>query len=105
MTEIVAWVLVALLLGLLLFSLLRRDPVDPDPEPAPSPSTESPEQLIVERMREGVVVVGPSLTPILANEAARSMLGFAPKTLPPTLRSDEIVSLTRRAMAENTALE
>ncbi len=56
-------------------------------------------------MREGVIVLNETLTPILANDAARSILGLAPDSLPVRLRSDEMLSLARRAVAERQITE
>ncbi len=106
MSETVAWVLVAMLLAVCTVLFLKRgqnhEPAEAVEETPPSTL---PENQIVERMREGVVVVNETLTPVLANEAARAMLGFAPKTLPATLRSDEMISMARRAIAEGAPIE
>ncbi|MEA2447304.1 MAG: two-component system, OmpR family, sensor histidine kinase SenX3, partial [Actinomycetota bacterium] len=60
---------------------------------------------IVDRMGEGVVVLSDSLTPLMANPAARSMLGLPPDSLPARLRSDEMLSLARRAVADQQSAE
>jgi signal transduction histidine kinase len=85
----------------LAFRLARRDPppVDEVPVATLDPSAREPLE-IVERMTVGVLLLNASLTPMMANPVARSLLQLPGPTLPARLRSDELVSIARRAMAE-----
>jgi two-component system, OmpR family, phosphate regulon sensor histidine kinase PhoR len=60
---------------------------------------------ILDRMAEGVLVLNESLTPSLANRAARKLLGLQNMALPPILPSNEILSIARRAVVEAAAAE
>lgn len=107
MTEVIAWALVGVLLAMIAVLQLagrsRRAPGDRfDRRSEPEGTVE---REIVERSREGVIVLGHSLTPVMANPAARTMLGLASEGLPPTIRSDELESLARRALAEESSIE
>jgi signal transduction histidine kinase len=53
---------------------------------------------ILDRLGEGVVLVADDLRPVLANSAARSMLGFRPDALPPRVPSEDIVRLAAEAL-------
>lgn len=59
---------------------------------------------LLEKMDVGVLVLNESLTPVMANGAARRLLGFDNGT-PAHLGSDEILSLARGAMVEGRHLE
>ena len=59
---------------------------------------------LLEKMDEGVLVLNESLTPVMANGAARRLLGFGSST-PAHLGSDEILSLARGAVVEGRHLE
>ena len=106
MGEQIAWVLVAALSAVVLYLLTRS--VQP-PTPSRRTAATRPDVLleheIVERAREGVVILSQSLTPVAANAAARATLGLAEGGLPATLRSDELESLARRAISEQAAVE
>jgi signal transduction histidine kinase len=52
---------------------------------------------ILERVSEGILLLGPSLQPVLANRAAREMLGFQGSSLPPRVPSEEVLAVARRA--------
>lgn len=60
---------------------------------------------IIERMTEGVVVFSDTLTPTLANAAARRLLTLPGGQLPPTIPSDEVTSTARRALSERADIE
>lgn len=60
---------------------------------------------ILERMSEGVLVFDETLTPILANRAARSLLGLDGVPMAGDLPSDEVLSLARRVVTEGTDSE
>lgn len=112
MTEALAWSLTgasAVVIILLTLALLRRDRspgIIPD-EPTDVSAPVEPRFVdeIVARMGEGVVVLSHALTPLMANPAARSMLGLPPDSLPARLRSDEMLSLARRAIADQQSAE
>ena len=59
---------------------------------------------LLEKMDVGVLILNESLTPVMANEAARRLLGFDNAT-PAHLGSDEILSLARRALVEGRPVE
>ena len=59
---------------------------------------------LLEKMDVGVLVLNESLTPVMANGAARRLLGFD-STTPAHLGSDEILSLARGALVEGRHLE
>lgn len=60
---------------------------------------------ILERMSEGVLVFDENLTPILANRAARDLLGVEGVPMAGDLPSDEVLSLARRVVTEETDSE
>lgn len=60
---------------------------------------------ILERMSEGLLVVDDSLTPTVANRAARKLLGLGDGALAPRLPNSDFISLARRAMVERTPVE
>jgi two-component system sensor histidine kinase SenX3 len=107
MSSVIAWSLVVVLLGVVTVLLLRREvtPAAGDIHDTSDEPDGVVEREIVDRSREGVIVLSHSLTPTMANPAARAMLGFAPGGLPPTLRSDELESLARRALTEEGIVE
>jgi signal transduction histidine kinase len=55
---------------------------------------------ILERMSEGVLVVSDELVPIVANRAARELLGLAGDALTPDLVRGDLLSVARRVVAE-----
>ncbi|MDQ3619267.1 MAG: ATP-binding protein [Actinomycetota bacterium] len=59
---------------------------------------------LLEKMDEGVLVLNDTLTPVMANGAARRLLGFD-NPAPAHVGSDEILSLARRAMVESRHVE
>lgn len=60
---------------------------------------------ILERMAEGVLVVDEGLRPVLANRAARSLLGLQQVSLPTELPTDDVASVARRAFSEDSGAE
>ena len=60
---------------------------------------------ILERMAEGVLVVDEDFRPVLANRAARSLLGLQEVSLPAELPTDDVSSVARRAFAEDSGAE
>jgi two-component system, OmpR family, phosphate regulon sensor histidine kinase PhoR len=60
---------------------------------------------ILERMAEGVLVVDETLRPVLANRAARSLLGLQQVSLPTELPTDDVASVARRAFSEDSGAE
>jgi signal transduction histidine kinase len=84
--------LAGLPLALLALSLARSETRTPDDAPR--------DQIwqILDHLGEGVILVDATLRPILANEAARSMLGLRSRVLPQRIPSDEIVRLAARSL-------
>jgi signal transduction histidine kinase len=60
---------------------------------------------ILDRMEEGVVVFSEVLIPVMANGAARRMLGVREDSLPPRLTSEGVLSVARRSLVEGSAAE
>ncbi len=60
---------------------------------------------ILARIDEGVLLLDEGLAPLMANRAARRMLGLSDETLPPRLTSQAVPSLARRAMVEQQVTE
>jgi signal transduction histidine kinase len=81
----------------------ERDP-DPDSEESAELERLMDERAltdeILERMSEGVLVFNETLTPVLANRAARDLLGLNGIPNWNDLPSDELLSLARRVIAE-----
>ncbi|HEY7875352.1 MAG TPA: ATP-binding protein [Actinomycetota bacterium] len=55
---------------------------------------------ILERMSEGVLVVSEDLSPVMANRAARRLLGADDDSLRPDVVRDELLSLARRVVVD-----
>ena len=114
MFEIAGAILLAVVVGIVMFSLGRRVA---RPTAAPDPSRSlfgkisrlEDEQRraaeIIEGMSEGVVVFGDTLTPVLANAAARRLLTLPGGQLPPRIPSDEVTSTARRSLSERAIIE
>lgn len=98
------------LLGLsaFLWAKLRSGGTSSRPHSAALPAPEKPEieslawankqaDEILERMGEGVLLLDRDLIPIMANAAARNMLGFQDSDLPGRLPSEEVLEVARRA--------
>ncbi|HYI44258.1 MAG TPA: ATP-binding protein [Actinomycetota bacterium] len=112
MTEALAWTLtgsLGVVTVLLTLALLRKrgtsGTITQTRRDEAEPSAPRYVGEVVDRMGEGVVVLSDALTPLMANPAARSMLGLPPNSLPARLRSDEMLSLARRAIAEQQSAE
>lgn len=73
------------------------------PEAASEPK-DNPHEVL-DLMTIGVLMMNETLTPIVANPAARKLLQLPGTSLPPRLRSDELVSIARRAMAEGVPVD
>lgn len=109
----VTWAAICIgLLGLsaLLWARLRSRGDLATPQSADLPALEKPEieslawankqaDEILERMGEGVLLLDRDLIPIMANSAARDMLGFQDSDLPRRLPSEEVLDAARRARA------
>lgn len=115
MLEIAGAILLAVVVGIVMFSLGRRAARSAPAAPDPSRSlfgkiTRLEEEQrraaeIIERMSEGVVVFGDTLTPVLANAAARRLLTLPGGQLPPRIPSDEVTSTARRSLSERAIIE
>jgi signal transduction histidine kinase len=82
----------------------RREPGgNPVQPPAQEKRNEPESEDILEKMGEGVLILDSELTPTYANTAARDMLGFREAELPQRLPSEEILSVTRRALETGSA--
>ena len=72
-------------------------------------TTEDPARIradeILDRMSVGAILLSQTLTPVLANRAARDLLGLSEVSLPPRLDSDELLSISRRSVAEGRPVE
>lgn len=83
--------------------LLRRDPSRtiraPRSHPESEPRAPMREQIL-ERMSEGVLVLRSDMSPILANAAARGLLGLDQTSFSGRMISEEVLSVARRASAE-----
>ena len=101
-------VLVGVLIYVRLGSSRRRvaPAIETTPQkPAEDPATAHGVEEIVERMGEGVLLLDEALTPILANAAARNLLGLGTTQFTLRLTSDEIVSVARRALDSSQETE
>jgi signal transduction histidine kinase len=57
---------------------------------------------ILDHVAEGVILFDQVLVPVVANKAARRMLGVRGASLPPRLTSEGLLSVARRALVEGT---
>src|SRR3990170_4924522 len=91
---VAACIFLAVVVVVLGIRFARRDPPSGADPPAPvlDPSARGPVEIL-ERMTVGVLLLNASLTPIMANPVARSLLQLPGPTLPARLRSDELVSI------------
>jgi two-component system sensor histidine kinase SenX3 len=115
MQEIAGAILVAVVVGIVMFTLGRRaarsEPAAPDPSRSLFGKITRLEDEqrraaeIIEGMSEGVVVFGDTLTPVLANAAARRLLTLPGGQLPPRIPSDEVTSTARRSLSERKIIE
>lgn len=115
MLETAGLILLVVLVGALAFTAGRRMARDEPAPPDPSRSlfgkiTRLEEEQrraaeIIEQVREGVLVLSASLTPVLANRAARRLLTLPGGQLPPHIPSDEVVSTARRSLSERQMIE
>ncbi len=60
---------------------------------------------ILERMAEGVLLLDEQLRPVVANSAARTLLGLASVHLPARLPTEEASSIARRSLAQEETVE
>lgn len=60
---------------------------------------------ILDHLEEGVIVLSEAMTPVMANAAARRMLGMQATGLPVRLTSQEVTSVARRALVEQRTIE
>lgn len=79
----------------------------PPATPAVAARPESREQSfeILDLMTMGVVLLNHALTPVVANPAARKLLQLPGDSLPARLRSDELISIARRSVAEQAPVD
>ena len=114
-----AWAVICiLLLGLCgyLWSRLRGADT-PAVRPSPLPGRKADDGLagleqaklqaeeILERADEGVLLLDRELVPVMANRAARDMLGFQDSRLPSRLPSEEVLDAARKATPQSDVEE
>jgi signal transduction histidine kinase len=73
-------------------------PIDPS-------LSSSAEWAILERIAEGLIVVNDLLRPVVANRAARALLGWPKGALPSRLHSDEVLAVAGRAFERDEPVE
>jgi two-component system sensor histidine kinase SenX3 len=115
MQQIAGVVLLIVLVGTAAFAAGRRTRRNTPEPPDPSRSLfnrisrlEKEQQRaseVIEGMSEGVLVVSDSITPVLANQAARRLLTLPGSELPPSIPSDEVTSTARRCISERSVIE
>lgn len=115
MLQVAGIVLLIVLVGAGAFVLGRRAGREAPEAPDPSRSLwgrikrlEKEQQRaaqVIEGMNEGVLVLNGSLTPVLANAAARRLLTLPGGELPPTVPSDEVSSTARRCISGREVIE
>jgi two-component system sensor histidine kinase SenX3 len=96
----------------LFFRSRGPDPVDHAP-PALRPLARAEEtrrerartEEVLAHLEEGVLLFSEVLTPVVANKAARRMLGVRGDALPGRLTSEGVLSVARRALVEGEAAE
>jgi signal transduction histidine kinase len=76
-----------------------------DPEGEPSGVSTDPTSEVIDRLGEGVVVLDNELRPVLANAAARRMLGFQQLAGLARLPSEEVLAGARRALVEGVEID
>ncbi len=92
---------------IVIVALLRRDRVTPalgdlnDDIPSDSVDERAWANALLDHLEEGVIVLNEAMTPVMANVAARAMLGMPRTGLPARLTSQEVTSVARRALVEN----
>jgi signal transduction histidine kinase len=102
------WGLIGILLAVVVVvGGFVRSRTRPPPEITTVPDesgSEIPHSLLA-KLQEGVVLLNEALVPVYANLVARDLLDMPQTSLPPTLRSDELLSLARRALTEQAIIE
>lgn len=68
--------------------------------PATEPVVEDNPLEVLDLMTIGVLMLNQTLTPMVANPAVRKLLQLPGASLPARLRSDELISIARRSVAE-----
>jgi signal transduction histidine kinase len=76
-----------------------------DPEAEPRGVSTDPSSEVIDRLAEGVVVLDNELRPVLANAAARRMLGFQQLAGLARLPSEEVLAGARRALVEGVEID
>ena len=114
MLQEVAVGLLVLFVGVVAFMIGRRgaaaQPEPPDPSRSLWARIDRLERErgraleVIEGMDQGVLVLSGSLTPVLANGAARRLLTLPGGELPPTIPSQEVASTARRSIAERAVI-
>ncbi len=76
---------------------------DPEAEPLRRSPDRSPE--VIDRLSEGVVVLDGELRPVLANAAARRMLGFQQLAGLARLPSEEVLAAAQKALSQGVEID
>jgi signal transduction histidine kinase len=76
-----------------------------DPQAEASGVSTDPTSEVIDRLAEGVVVLDNELRPVLANAAARRMLGFQQLAGLARLPSEEVLARARRALVEGVEID
>lgn len=76
-----------------------------DDEPSEHQDDQERVSRLLDHLEEGVIVLSEAMTPVLANAAARSMLGMPASGLPALLTSQEVTSVARRALVDARTIE
>jgi signal transduction histidine kinase len=76
-----------------------------DPQAEASGVSTDPTSEVIDRLAEGVVVLDNELRPVLANAAARRMLGFQQLAGLARLPSEEVLAGARRALVEGVEID
>src|SRR5688572_31801695 len=114
-----AWAIICILLiGLCGYLWARLQGANaPSVRPSPLPGRKADDGLasleqaklraeeILERADEGVLLLDRELVPVMANRAARNMLGFQDSRLPSRLPSEEVLDAARQATPESDVEE
>lgn len=71
------------------------------PPPSPAAATTGLADQVLERLNEGVLLLGSDLRPVFMNESARALLGLQDDTLPGRVPSEDVVALAQRALEDD----
>jgi two-component system sensor histidine kinase SenX3 len=84
---------------------ITRTTTTHDPEAGPLGRSPDRSPEVIDRLSEGVVVLDDELRPVLANAAARRMLGFQQVAGLARLPSEEVLAVARRAVSQGVEVD